>query len=120
MNCDDFEFNFTNVDFNELKIINNLNDYNYYVSDNCDMDIDFNLYTVVIGHFSRNKIVDTVAYKMSTLPCSSNDDYYLNIVVKEKEELNTNDISIIENEYVLVFSKFDDKPIQLYYTITDI
>lgn len=118
MNCNDFKFNLKNTDYGEIKIINNLNDYNNYVSDNCDINIDFNLYTVILGHFSRDKKVDSIEYNLSFLPCSANNDYYLNIVIKEvNEELNENKSPNPENEFLLITSKFDIKPVIVSYSI---
>ena len=115
-NCDDFKFNLKNIDYAEIKIINNFNDYNYYVSDNCDINIDFNLYTVILGHFSREKKIDSIEYDMYFLPCSANNDYYLNIIIKEvNEELNT--LPNTENEFLLITSKFDIKPVIISYSI---
>lgn len=114
------KFNLKNTDYGEIKIINNLNDYNYYVSDNCNIDIDFNLYTVILGHFSRDKKIESTEYNMSFLPCSSNNDYYLNIVIKETdEELSENTLPDSENEFLLITSKFDIKPIIVSYSIIE-
>ncbi|PID89457.1 MAG: hypothetical protein CSB01_01820 [Bacteroidia bacterium] len=117
VNCDDFKFKLKNIDYKEIKIIDNTNDYNYYVSDNCDIDIDFDLYTVILGYFYRHKKSFSINYNMYFLPCSLSDDYHLNIKVKETAE------SIEQpwqhaTEYLLIISKLDIETISVIYSIT--
>ena len=118
MEVDTSKFNLKNIDYRlETKVINNLNDYNYYVSDNSD--IDFDLSTVILGHFYRNKKMESTEYYLSFLPCSQNIDYYLNIAIKETdEELSENPLGY-ETQFLLITPKFDDRPIIVTYSISN-
>jgi hypothetical protein len=100
-----FQFELLNIDYRETKVINNKEDYEFYVSDNSENDIDFNLYSVIVGHFSRGASSDIVSTKYNiSSPCEGF-EYKFHITVESKP--NTNNSSNYERKYLVVLSKLD-------------